>query len=412
LAFSAVNPIVSAQAPLTTAQIARRVSPSVVVIEGKTDSGDAFGSGFIISKDGKIATSFHVIRDMKTASVQTATGEVFDSLSVLATDERHDLAIVQVAGFNLPDLPLGNSDLLAVGDPVVVVGSPRGLEGTVTAGIVSSVRDSGGGFKVLQTDAAVNPGNSGGPLLNNKGQAIGVVSFKLPSAEALNFAIPINYVRGLLNALHDPISLERMRRGLQATKSETQQSIGPSLKETLDWLKEKIPLAAVEWVHQLEGSGRQESVNFQSKVWSLDSCNAVLGYEWVLIPTDPAEAPSVTITDRFAIPLGAVTKEFVSYWENEMWVQIEPTPRPHGKFVSGQPESYHLSLFTQAKEISLTISSSYRPIPPGGERPLLPTTTQSTSMITFRFPDESVARRVMDAFHHAADLCRQSREPF
>jgi S1-C subfamily serine protease len=103
------------------------------------------------------------------------------------------------------------------------VGSPRGLEGTVTAGILSSVRDSGEGFKVLQTDAAVNPGNSGGPLVNNRGQAIGVVSFKLRSAEGLNFAIPINYVRGLLNNLHDPISLEQMRLSPVGTS-------GPSTK--------------------------------------------------------------------------------------------------------------------------------------------------------------------------------------
>ena len=149
--------VASGQVPLTTPQIANRVSPSVVVIDGKTDTGDVLGSGFIISKDGKIVTNLHVIRDMNTASVQTATGEIFDSISVLATDEHLDLAIVQVAGLNLPVAELGNSDTLTIGEPVVIVGSPRGLEGTVTAGILSSVRDLGEGFKVLQTDAAVNP---------------------------------------------------------------------------------------------------------------------------------------------------------------------------------------------------------------------------------------------------------------
>jgi serine protease Do len=179
------------QITLTTAQIANTVSPSVVVIQGKTDSGVVLGSGFIVSKDGQIVTNLHVIREMRTASVQLANGETFDSLSVLGTDERRDLAIVKIAGFDLPVLDLGNSDALIVGEPLVIVGSPRGLKGTVTAGILSSVRDSGEGFKVLQTDGAVNPGNSGGPLVNNKGQAIGVVSFKLRSAEGLNFAIPI-----------------------------------------------------------------------------------------------------------------------------------------------------------------------------------------------------------------------------
>src|SRR5580700_2203508 len=183
-----ILPFVFGQTSLTTAQIAKRISPSVVVIEGKAASGDVLGSGFIISKDGEIVTNLHVIRDMQNAKVQLANGEVFDSAYVLATDERRDLAIVQIAGFNLPISEMGDSDTLAVGESLVAVGNPHGLEGSVTAGILSAVRDSGEGFKVLQTDAAVNSGNSGGPLVNGRGQVIGVVSFKLHSAEGLNFA--------------------------------------------------------------------------------------------------------------------------------------------------------------------------------------------------------------------------------
>jgi S1-C subfamily serine protease len=243
------------QVSLTTAQIAKRDSPSVVVIQGKTASGDVLGSGFVVSKDGKIVTNLHVIRDMKTASVQLANGEIFDSLSVLATDERRDLAVLQIAGFNLPVLELGNSDVVAVGEPLAIIGSPRGLEGTVTAGILSSIRDSGDGFKVIQTDAAVNPGNSGGPLVNGKGQAIGVVSFQLRSAEGLNFAIPINYVRGLMNTFHSPMTLEQMRKSLSATSAVDV----PSLRETLDWLKEKLALATNHYV-LLEQKGRSAAL--------------------------------------------------------------------------------------------------------------------------------------------------------
>src|ERR1039457_3252535 len=125
-----ILPIAFGQLSLTTAQIAKRVAPSVVVIQGKTESGDLLGSGFIVSKDGKIVTNLHVIRDMKTASVQLANREIFDSVSVLAIDERRDLALVKVAGFDLPTLGLGNSDTLTVGERVVVVGSPLGLEAT------------------------------------------------------------------------------------------------------------------------------------------------------------------------------------------------------------------------------------------------------------------------------------------
>lgn len=127
-----------AQAALDIAQIAKRIAPSVVVIRGETGSGAIVGSGFIVSKDGKIATNLHVLKDLKTASIQLANGEVFDSVSILSTDERRDLAILQIAGFDLPALTLGNSEAETVGERVVVLGAPRGLDGTVTSGILSS----------------------------------------------------------------------------------------------------------------------------------------------------------------------------------------------------------------------------------------------------------------------------------
>src|ERR1039457_4433569 len=268
-----IVPIAFGQTTLTTAQIAKKVSSSVVVIQGKTESGEILGSGFIVSKDGKIVTNLHVIRDMKTASVQLANGETFDSISVLATDERRDLAIVQIPGIDLPTLGLGNSDFLTVGEPLVIVGSPRGLEGTVTAGILSSVRDSGEGFNVLQTDAAVNPGNSGGPLVNNKGQAIGVVSFKLRSAEGLNFAVPINYVRGLLNNLHQPVSLEQLRRSPVVASSD-QRGSGASLKETLDWLKATLPLSTDDFTVAVSSRGPAHMTTRTVPI-GLDSCTVV-----------------------------------------------------------------------------------------------------------------------------------------
>jgi putative serine protease PepD len=218
-------PLAFGQVTLTTAQIAKRVSPSVVVIQGNTDSGEVLGSGFVVSKDGKIVTNLHVIKDLKDVSVQLAGGKTFHSISVLATDETHDLAIIQISGSDLSMLSLRNSNEPTVGEPVVVVGSPQGLEGTVTAGILSSVRDSGDGFKVLQTDAAVNPGNSGGPLVNGKGQVIGVISFKLRSSEGLTLAIPISYVSGLLKELHGPLSLAQLRSNVAQTSKNQSSEI-------------------------------------------------------------------------------------------------------------------------------------------------------------------------------------------
>lgn len=196
-----------------SAQITKKVAPGVVLIKGTTDAGEVLGTGFIISADGKIATNLHVIEGLKNGGVQLASGERFDSFTVLVFDARKDLAIIKIPGFDLPFVPLGNSNNIQVGEPILVVGSPLGLQGTVTTGVVSSVRDdpAGGGFKVLQTDASANPGNSGGPLVNRQAEVVGIVTFKIRGGENLNFAIPVNYLRGLMDSTGPAMSLEDLR---------------------------------------------------------------------------------------------------------------------------------------------------------------------------------------------------------
>jgi trypsin-like peptidase len=148
--------------------------------------------------------------------VQLASGEKFDSFSVLAFDQRKDIAIIKIPGFDLPFVALGNSNNVQVGEPVLIVGSPLGLQGSVTTGVISSIRDnpSGEGFKVLQTDAAANPGNSGGPLVNRLSEVVGILTFKIKGSENLNFAIPVNYLRGLMDSSASAMTLEALRAKL------------------------------------------------------------------------------------------------------------------------------------------------------------------------------------------------------
>ena len=377
------------KAALTTAEIAKIASPSVVVIQGKAGSGDMLGSGFIVSKDGKIVTNLHVIRDLKTARVQLANGDLFDTLSVLATDERRDLAVVQIPAFNLPALELGDSDAVAVGEPLVIVGSPLGLDATVTAGILSAVRDTGEGFKLLQTDAAVNHGNSGGPLLNSKGQAIGVVSsiIRSDSAQGLNFAAPINYVRGLLSNLHGPMTLEQMRSALNATKPAQGES-EPSLRETLDWLKQKIPLGAVAWA-EMTRDGVTEGVDHQSQAWSVDSCTIAVGdVDTVTIDAPPLPRDKVAITHRNTLPLSDLTRAFVSKGNNS---------HPQDTFLSGDQTAYNVWLITSSTFLQVMNSSD----------PHLAPQSDRVNQLYLSFSDLQLANRVKDAFTHAADLCRK-----
>jgi S1-C subfamily serine protease len=192
-------------------EVMRKAYPSVVQIEVSTSSGGSLGSGFILDSNGLVATNLHVIRGAVKGTVKLSTGELYAVQSILAWDEVRDLAICKVAGFDLPPAVLGNSNTVEVGENVFAIGSPHGLRGTLTAGIVSGVReDVLLGSKVIQTDASVNPGNSGGPLLNSKAEVIGVVTSKW-IGEGLGFAIPVNYLRGLLGAVESPISLESFR---------------------------------------------------------------------------------------------------------------------------------------------------------------------------------------------------------
>ncbi len=224
-----------AQSTSGPSEIAKRVTPAVVLIRGTTDAGEVIGSGFVLSPDGQIATNLHVIRDLKAGGIQLASGEIYDSFTVLAFDERKDIALIQIAGFDLPSTELGNSNEVQAGDSIVVIGSPRGLQGTLTVGVVSAIRDDPGGrgFRVVQIDAAVNPGNSGGPVLNQGGQVIGIATFGTKDSEGLNFAIPINYVRGLMANVQNPISLTQMRESLVDRKDIFSSSPFPTRWKSL-----------------------------------------------------------------------------------------------------------------------------------------------------------------------------------
>ena len=205
------------RAPDSVAGIAARVLPSVVSINTRSASGrGGTGSGFVFDSNGYILTNNHVIAGVANGNgairVTLNNGDVY-SASIIGRDASYDLAIIKISATNLPALEFGDSDKVAVGDSVIAIGSPLGLSGTVTLGIISAkdrpvtAGDSGSGssfINALQTDAAINPGNSGGPLVDATGAVIGVnsaiatLSSGLGSQTGsigLGFAIPINQAR-------------------------------------------------------------------------------------------------------------------------------------------------------------------------------------------------------------------------
>jgi len=200
------------------AAIAKRVLPAVVMIRSKVGATEVSGSGFVVDPSGTIVTNLHVIRGATSVAVKTHNGDIYDQIKVRSFDERKDLAVIQVAGFGLPTIEFADSESIQPGQRVVLIGNALGvLEGSVSTGVVSGIRNMEG-YKVIQTDATANHGNSGGPLLNEDGRAIGVVTFKVGEgvAENLNFAVPVNYARGMVGA-KDAIDLNELATRLGKT---------------------------------------------------------------------------------------------------------------------------------------------------------------------------------------------------
>jgi len=164
----------------------------------------SLGSGFIISKDGYIITNNHVVEDADEVKV-TLSDEHSYQAKVIGTDAKTDLAVLKIdVDHDLPTVVLGDSDQMQVGDWVIAIGNPFGLERTVTAGIISArgrVIGSGPYDDFLQTDASINPGNSGGPLFNLKGEVIGINTAIVASGQGIGFAIPVNMAKELLPQL-------------------------------------------------------------------------------------------------------------------------------------------------------------------------------------------------------------------
>jgi len=254
--------------PSSFADLAEKSSPGVVNIQtSKTVRGQAFprmedfffgiphggfgqeyehkipslGSGFVISSDGFIVTNNHVVEDVDSIKVAFEDGSELDA-EVVGRDPKTDIALIRVKpAKDLFALPLGDSAVVRPGEWVVAIGNPFGLEHTVTAGIVSAkhrIIGQGSYDDYIQTDAAINPGNSGGPLLNLKGEVIGINTAINPRANTIGFAVPINMAKQVLPQLRAKGSVTRGWLGVVI------QHITPELTEAMNLADEKGALVS------------------------------------------------------------------------------------------------------------------------------------------------------------------------
>ncbi len=200
------NRLYTMQSPdrLTTAEAAKLYAPAVVLV--KTAAG--LGSGFFVNEKGYLFTNFHVIAGEKHISVTQFLQEgkilrriLHKEVEIVATSPFHDLALLRIKEFDTEITPVifEPEENIEVGEPVFAIGNPLGLERTVTEGVLSQTHRNFGGTLYLQVDASVNPGNSGGPLFNARGQVIGIINMGVPTMEGLNFAIPARQAKYILD---------------------------------------------------------------------------------------------------------------------------------------------------------------------------------------------------------------------
>ena len=225
--YTAPNPPVfdTDESALTATQVYEKVAPAVVVVSVKSITSyngffsqetEGIGSGFIINEEGYILTNYHVIEGANEVTV-TLSDKREVKATVVNYDQEQDVAMIKIVDdIEVPGVvELGDSDALLTGEQVLAIGTPlsRDLSFTLTDGIVSAMNrnvetDSGVALNLIQTNAAINPGNSGGPLINTKGEVVGINTMKMGGeVEGLGFAIPINDVKGKIESLSKPILL-------------------------------------------------------------------------------------------------------------------------------------------------------------------------------------------------------------
>src|ERR1700686_2281366 len=211
LAFAAVCYSQVSPTKLDAPVLYEKSAPSVVLITTVDSAGHASqGSGVVIKPDGIIATNYHIISDATAARIQLNNGDIYDDVSILDTDERKDIASLRIKAINLPVLPIADSDAVRIGATVYAIGAPRGLNGSLSSGIVSALRNANedspklSGFRIIQFTAPISPGSSGSPMIDETGKLVGLVFAARVDGQNLNLAVPVNYIVPLIETSRSP----------------------------------------------------------------------------------------------------------------------------------------------------------------------------------------------------------------
>ncbi|HKQ73859.1 MAG TPA: trypsin-like peptidase domain-containing protein [Blastocatellia bacterium] len=219
------------QALKSPSEIARDQSKAVVIIEALDERGSVTGqgSGFIVTPQGAVVTNLHVVQGAASLRVKLPSGDTYKTSDLIDVDDAKDIAIVKIKGFKLPMVTLGDSDKAENGEAIVAISSPEGLVNSISTGVISGVRrfDT---HRVFQITAPISNGSSGGALFNPRGEVIGIITYLFKSGQNINFAVPINYARGMIGDQPSKTlaDLKPLNKPAEGAKS------GASLTETVE----------------------------------------------------------------------------------------------------------------------------------------------------------------------------------
>jgi len=254
--------------------IYKKASPAVVLIETYNEKGEVSksGSGFLITSDGEILTNYHVIAHAKRATVRLANQDAYDTVEVLDIDKRKDIALIKIKAVSLPYLALGQSSTVEVGETVLALSNPLGVfQNTLSQGIVSGIRQ-GDGYRYFQITAPISHGSSGAPIFNGNGEVIGIAVAALQEGQNLNFAIPIDYAKGMLSSNQprplasvyepEPEAAETPTTAKSADRSSVPEEMR---KSSALYLESKLKVWTVQDAGQELGEPLRHRLNYDRK---------------------------------------------------------------------------------------------------------------------------------------------------
>jgi hypothetical protein len=325
-----------ASAGTLAGEIYKKASPAVVLIETLNEKHEvaAAGSGFLVSSDGKILTNYHVIAHTKEATIRLANKDAYDSVDVLDIDKRKDIALIKIKAVDLPFLLVGKSSTVDIGDPVFSLSTPLGvLQNTLSDGIVSGIR-AGDGYRYFQVTAPISHGSSGSPIFNSKGEVIGIAAMTISEGQNLNFAIPIDYAKGMLASQSQPRTLAAI---YEPEPEPDKKQPDPAEKATVTVVPPDKTL------DEMKKLGLGVFLERRFGLWNLDDAKAVLGEPhghrfgagdpmpeiWAFDdPTKVArqvelsfDGRTKTLHDIFVYPVNMTWQDCKKIWGDDVWTK-------------------------------------------------------------------------------------------